>query len=137
MTGQSNKMAFDMGTFPFLLPSLSLFWVIVQRHRDPRLWIREGNSKAKTPVMAVTSCVAICNAHGLALVFVTHLFSLGLYGELPACRVSQDCPAELQEQLFTPAQDKEVTPLQNSFCSSVPKQNILKELLFQKLLSTF
>lgn len=126
-----------MGTFPFLLPSLSIFWVIVQRHPDPGLWFREGNSKAKALVMAVTSCAAICKAHGLALVFITHLLSLCLYGEFPAWRASQDCPDELQEQLFTPAQGKEASPVQNSFCSWVLKQKHFKGTPFPETTKHF
>lgn len=126
-----------MGTFPFLLPSLSILWVIVRGHPEPGLWFREGNSKAKALVMAIISHVDICKAHGLALFFITHLFSLCLYAELPAWRASQHCPAELQEQLFTLAQDKEASPLQNSFCSWMLKQKHFKGTPFPETTKHF
>lgn len=47
-------MAFDMGTFPLLFPSVSILQVMVQRHSKLGLWFREGNFNMKALVMATT-----------------------------------------------------------------------------------
>lgn len=69
MTGQSNKMAFDMGTFLFLFPSVSILQVMVQRHPKLGLWLREGNFNMKALVMATTFWYCYLQGTWACLVF--------------------------------------------------------------------
>lgn len=83
------------------------------------------------------SCCYLSSSWACLVFYDSPVHPLPLWWASCMERVSQHCLAELQKQLFSPARDKEASPLQNSFCSWALKQKPFKEFLFQKLLSPF